>query len=207
MQQQTYSASELMQALNDDRLKGPARQLVGIVKKSDRPDHIAFSKQGCGHFVDIPISMIESAEEVGWSHCGDHGHPVVRLRLHEPQNPESRILLDLLLQGQPMAFAGGAKSAGELVMTGGGVGYTGPFGDVRYRSAGELVMTGGGGGTPPFFPHQPHSATGPGKWLLNANWQPQAAKDCPAAICDACCCLIFVPNPGGGCLAYFVCSC
>lgn len=203
--QQTYSPSELIQALNENRFKGPARQLLGIVKKSERPDHVAFSRQGCGHFVDIPASMIASAEEVGWSNCGDHGHPVVRLQFKEPETAEARTLLSLLLQAQPAAAYAG-RSATDIVMTGGGIGYVGPYGDAQYRSAGELVMTGGGVGAPRLQPPY-RSATGPGRWLLNSRWQPSAAKDCPAAICDACCCLIFEPNPGGGCLVYFVCWC
>lgn len=197
MPQQTYSANELMQALSEDRFKGPGRQLLGIVKPSERADHIAFSRQGCGHFVDIPAAMIASADEIGWSPCDDHGHPVMRLHLHEPKNAEAKILLDLLLQSQPTATFAGTMPPGLMP---GGAGL--PAGLPANLSA----------NVPANFPPAlsqaglQRSATGAGRWQLPIN-VPKAATDCPAAICDACCCLVFIPNPGGGCLVYFICSC
>jgi len=33
---------------------------------------------------------------------------------------------------------------------------------------------------------------------------PEAGSRCPPAICDAYCCLVCFPNPGGGCVCYYV---
>jgi hypothetical protein len=191
---QSYSASELIDALNEDTFAPPARQLIGIVKKSEHPDHIAFSRKGCGHdrFIDIPSAMIAGAEQIGWSNCGDHGHPVVRLQLKEPHSAEGKMLLSLLLQAQPAtAFAG-----------------TSPFpGPGAQASAMHGAPAGGVQSMPPHI-GPGRSGTGPGRWLISSSWGGgETDKDCPAAICDACCCLIFEPNPGGGCLVWFVCWC
>ncbi|MCX7296454.1 MAG: hypothetical protein WCG00_00660 [Hyphomicrobiales bacterium] len=200
MEAKNYSASELLHALNENRFAPPAPNLIGILKKSDHADHVAFSRQGCGHFIDIPAAMIESAQQIGWSNCGDHGHPVVRLQLREAETAEGKLLQSLLLQAQPAALYGGASPMAQP-----GAPFPAAAANRPPRFDGGWPP--GGQAMPPQIGAH-RSATGPGRWLISSSWGGgETDKDCPAAICDACCCLIFEPNPGGGCLVWFACWC
>jgi hypothetical protein len=70
METKSFSGEELAKALQEGFLEQPLPDLVGIVKKSDKENHVAFSLQGCERWFDIPVSMIMNAEQM----CGDHSH-------------------------------------------------------------------------------------------------------------------------------------
>ena len=92
----TLSGAELEQELAGGKLGSSHQSIVGIVKKSEERDHIAFSLADCESWTDLPTGLIDEAETIGECRCGDHSHPVVRLRLHEPKSEEGRALLNLL---------------------------------------------------------------------------------------------------------------
>jgi hypothetical protein len=69
-----------------------------MVKASDKQGYVAFSFSGCGSWVDIPTSMIETAERAGTRACSDHSHPVMRINLKAPSSAEGQILQALLSQ-------------------------------------------------------------------------------------------------------------
>ena len=97
---QTFSGQTLVEALQAGELDHPGLVLTGMVKPSEQPDHVAFARGGCDTWVDLSTSMIEQAEHVGSRPCEDHSHPVFRITLKESDDPQAR-LLGQLLSAQP----------------------------------------------------------------------------------------------------------
>ena len=98
---QTFTGEALVDALSSGELDHqPGIVLSGMVKPSEQPDHVAFARGGCDTWVDLPTSMIEQAEHVGSRPCEDHSHPVFRITLSESEDPQAK-LLGQLLGSQP----------------------------------------------------------------------------------------------------------
>jgi hypothetical protein len=76
--------------------KPPGLVIVGMVKPSDDQASIGFTGSGCDAWVDVPVAMIETAEQVGSRPCDDHSHPVFRITLTEPADHQARVLAALL---------------------------------------------------------------------------------------------------------------
>ncbi len=100
---QTFTGQTLVEALRSGELDQPAGVvLVGMVKESEQPDHVAFARGGCDTWIDLPTSLIEQAEHAGARPCDDHSHPVFRITLRESDDPQARLLGQLLAtQAQP----------------------------------------------------------------------------------------------------------
>ncbi|MDX6613805.1 MAG: hypothetical protein QOD75_2991 [Blastocatellia bacterium] len=111
MEGKKYSGGELARALQQELLQRPSPDIIGIVKKSDREDHVALSLNGCRHWLHIPTNMIMDAEQIGFSRCGDHGHPLMKLSMEEPKSSEARVFLALLGQLQPRLTGPGSFAA------------------------------------------------------------------------------------------------
>jgi hypothetical protein len=95
---ETYSGEALRDALKAGTFNKPhgSVELVGMVKESDDELSIAFTPRGCETWVDVPISMIDSAEHVGHRRCDDHSHPIFRITLKEADGDEAKVLSALL---------------------------------------------------------------------------------------------------------------
>jgi hypothetical protein len=105
-----FTGERLVQALASGALTPAVSAgvtLVGMVKASETPGCVAFTPAGCESWVDVPSSMIESAQHIGERRCDDHRHPVVRMTLKEPANAEARVLHQLLAVRSLMSKAGG----------------------------------------------------------------------------------------------------
>jgi hypothetical protein len=100
MEKKKLTAHELLTALHEDTLERPGFEIVGMVKKSEKPGYVAFTQKGCGAWADLPIELIRDAEEIGWSPCKDHAHTLMRIRLKEPTSPEAQLYFALLSQSQ-----------------------------------------------------------------------------------------------------------
>ena len=94
----SFSGASLEKALKEGGLTQTPALLTGMVKSSEKSGHVSFSQSGCDMWVDLPTDMIESADHTGQRSCRDHSHPVMRITLKEPKDPEGRILLSLLAQ-------------------------------------------------------------------------------------------------------------
>lgn len=118
MNDQLFSGEALEKALQEGSLNQPQALLTGMVKPSGTSGNISFSPSGCDMWVDLPTGMVKHAEHIGQRGCRDHVHPMVRITLHEPKNPEGRVLLALLAQATPNPSSdmpvGGAFHAVQL---------------------------------------------------------------------------------------------
>jgi hypothetical protein len=87
-------------ALEDALARGsfdqPKPQLIGMVKASLKSGYISFAQTGCESWVDVPSSLIAEAQQIGHQSCKDHSHPLFRLVLSEPTDPEVKALIGLL---------------------------------------------------------------------------------------------------------------
>ena len=94
---ESYTGEALRDALQTGTLtKPPGLVIVGMVKPSDDEASIGFTGSGCDAWVDVPVAMIETAEQVGSRPCDDHSHPVFRITLTEPADHQARVLAALL---------------------------------------------------------------------------------------------------------------
>ena len=96
----TFTGQGLVDALGAgefDRPRGVV--LIGMVKASEQKDHVAFARGGCDTWIDLPTSLIEEAEHVGSRPCEDHAHPIFRITLRESDDPQARLLAQLLEAG------------------------------------------------------------------------------------------------------------
>ncbi|MFJ9765596.1 hypothetical protein ACIRUY_17445 [Streptomyces erythrochromogenes] len=58
-------------------------------RQNDNHDIVLFG-ESCADLAPIPTSIIESVQPFGWSTCNGHSHPLVELRLKEPQSEEGK---------------------------------------------------------------------------------------------------------------------
>jgi len=124
MGEANYTGAALEKALASGELHDQSTTLTGMVKASDTKAHVSFSLWGCDSWVDIPTSMIESAERAGTRPCSGHSHPVMKIKLKAPSSAEGQILLALLNQGSGGESPNAALSAGFPYSA--GVPYTEP---------------------------------------------------------------------------------
>ena len=101
MSDKSFSGAELEEALEEGTLTQAETPLTGMVKQSEKRGHVSFSRAGCDTWVDLPTDMIECADQVGQRPCQGHSHPVLSITLTEPEDPEAKILLELLSQAAP----------------------------------------------------------------------------------------------------------
>jgi len=96
VEKRKFTGSSLEEALKDGSLEKAALELIGMVKSSEREDHINFARGDCETWIELPTNLIEQAEELGRRPCKDHVHPVFKLTLKEPTGPVARIFASLL---------------------------------------------------------------------------------------------------------------
>jgi len=98
-----FDGAGLEQALAEHRFDQPATgHLVGMVRPSQRKGHVSFAPSGCESWVEVPSAMIDEAEHLGERTCRDHSHPVFRLSLREPADPQAKVLMELLTARAPL---------------------------------------------------------------------------------------------------------
>jgi hypothetical protein len=105
MKDKIFSGQELEGALKSKEFEHSEVELIGMVKSSEKPGHIAFARGGCDTWVDIPTAIIEQAEQLGRRPCKDHWHPQFRITLKQSDSPEARVLGELLAKS-PIGFSG-----------------------------------------------------------------------------------------------------
>ena len=102
MQPKSFTGAELANALKQDTFTMSGVELVGMVKSSENEGHISFTRAGCDSWIEVPIALIEQAEHLGQNRCKDHTHPVFKITLKQPKDPEALIFSALLAQRPPM---------------------------------------------------------------------------------------------------------
>jgi hypothetical protein len=107
MKDKIFSGEGLEEALKSEVFGQSEIELIGMVKSSEKPGHIAFARGGCETWVDIPTKMIEQAEQLGRRPCKGHWHPQFRITLKKSDSPEARILGELLAES-PIGFPSAA---------------------------------------------------------------------------------------------------
>lgn len=96
-----FTGASLEKALKENSLTRSGTTVVGMVKKSEKGGHISFTRSGCDTWIDLPIDLIEQAEQLGQHRCKDHVHPVFKITLKEGKDPEAKLLASLLAQPYP----------------------------------------------------------------------------------------------------------
>lgn len=109
----SFDGAGLEKALAQGSLDRPVTQLTGMVKASAKPGHVSFSPAGCGSWVDIPSAMIAEAQHIGHQPCEDHSHPVFRIVLNEPTDPQAKVLFQLIAARTPAPVPAGLKGFGS----------------------------------------------------------------------------------------------
>ncbi|MFC4173764.1 hypothetical protein ACFOYU_17170 [Microvirga sp. GCM10011540] len=94
----------LEKALSDGSLDRTTTQLIGMMKASAEPGYVSFAPAGCGSWVNIPSAMIAEAHHIGHQPCKDHSHPVFRILLNEPADPQAKALMQLMAARTPTAM-------------------------------------------------------------------------------------------------------
>src|SRR5918912_481342 len=74
------SGTNLLEALKSGELSG-YDVYVGMVKASDKEDHIAFAPGSCDEWIDVPAELIGDVEVLRHVPCREHSHPLVRMKL------------------------------------------------------------------------------------------------------------------------------
>ena len=124
----------LEQALKNDEFKHRGIELVGMVKASEKPEHVGFSRSGCETWIDLAIDLIEQAEQIRQQVCKDHSHPVFRITLKEPKDPEAKLFAALLAAPAPNPSQNGPHHHAPPVPTSGPAGTFSPGSPFRSAS-------------------------------------------------------------------------
>jgi hypothetical protein len=99
----TYTGSSLEKALKSGTFERTAIELTGMVKASQKADHISFARGGCETWIDLPTSMIDEAERLGQRSCKEHTHPVFKITFKEPKDAVAQIFASLLAVPKPIS--------------------------------------------------------------------------------------------------------
>lgn len=83
-----YTPQEFLEKLERDALEFSV-PLVGVAGTSDDSDHLMFGDD-CATWTSLPIGVLESVTHLDFVACGTHRHPLVEIRLKEPQSEEAR---------------------------------------------------------------------------------------------------------------------
>ena len=96
---QSFKPDDFLKSLMDGNLES-ALEKTGMVKPIEGDATALLFSQGtsCEFWTRIPISMISSVEYETMIQCREHQHPLVRLRLKQPDtvNAEANVLASLL---------------------------------------------------------------------------------------------------------------
>ena len=120
MSDKIFTGATLEEALKNDDFELSGTEMTGMVKASKKAGHIAFTRSGCENWVDIPIGVIEKAEQLGKAPCKDHWHPIFKLTLKEPKDAEAKVFAALLAAvpqggGRPPQGAGGPSMQPQMM--------------------------------------------------------------------------------------------
>lgn len=101
----TYSATDFIQRLSSNDLPdNDALSIAGLVKPDDSGgDYISFAPStSCERWLTLPADLIEDITHLRSMKCKDHHHPLVKIRLKQPDSarPEVAFLLGLLSEIQ-----------------------------------------------------------------------------------------------------------
>jgi hypothetical protein len=97
MERQVLSGSELEEALRSGSLNEPSYEIEGMVRLSEKLGIVQFAPGGCDTWIELPVKLIGHGERTGDRPCRDRTYPVFRMRLIEPSDPISQMLLAALL--------------------------------------------------------------------------------------------------------------
>jgi hypothetical protein len=100
----SYSPEEFAAKLRSGKLDAPPLTMTGMMKISDKDGCLSFTRIGCDNWLDIPFSLIDKVEQLGWAACKDHAHPRVRIQLKSSEDvyqaPLLAMIRHLLTSGQ-----------------------------------------------------------------------------------------------------------
>jgi hypothetical protein len=97
MERQVLSGSELEEALRSGSLNEPSFEIEGMVRVSEKLGIVQIAPGGCETWIELPVELIEHSERSGDRPCRDRIYPVFKIRLIEPSDPVSQMLLAALL--------------------------------------------------------------------------------------------------------------
>jgi hypothetical protein len=96
-ERQSFTPDEFIDRLKRDELSQPT-VLHGMVKAADDSDDYLLFAQGivCQNWLRIPMASIEAIDLLQFVPCDDHTHPLVLLRLRQPETDEGRLFASLV---------------------------------------------------------------------------------------------------------------
>jgi hypothetical protein len=94
---QSFTPEEFLDRLKRDELSQPT-VLYGMVKPADDSDDYLFFAHGsvCQNWIRISMTSIEAIDVLNFVPCDDHNHPLVLLRLRQPETDEGRLFASLV---------------------------------------------------------------------------------------------------------------
>ena len=121
------SGTRLLDALKSGELS-EQDVYVGMVKESEKEDHIAFAPGSCEEgWIDVPAELIGNVEVLRHVPCRDHSHPLVRLELAiDESNPVHTMVRQMFASAGSRSPGGaqlpmGAMPAGTSYWSGAGL--------------------------------------------------------------------------------------
>lgn len=91
MERRVFSGSELEEALRSGSLRQRSYQIEAMIH-SEKPG-VLVSLGDCETWVELPLELLESAENIGDRPCRNAIHPVFRIKFKKPSDQASQQLL------------------------------------------------------------------------------------------------------------------
>jgi hypothetical protein len=92
----SYSPEEFAAKLKSGKFDVPPLAITGMMKSSNKDGCLSFTRGGCDSWVDVPYTLIEKVEQLGWATCKDHAHPRVRIYLNSPHDADQEALVAMI---------------------------------------------------------------------------------------------------------------
>jgi hypothetical protein len=86
-QKKFTSGETLLEALKGGELSSQNVH-TGMIRASEKEDHVAFAPASCDQWIDIPAELIGEVEVLRQLPCREHSHPLARIELKvDESNP------------------------------------------------------------------------------------------------------------------------
>src|SRR5262245_57638283 len=105
---------EFLARLTANELPDPVDvTIIGLAKTDEKSSQvIQFSTSlNCGTWLPLPIEIVESVEHVKTVRCKDHSHPLVKIKLKQPDHSRQDLVFLLTLLSQLQTSLSRAVSA------------------------------------------------------------------------------------------------
>jgi hypothetical protein len=93
---------------------------TGITRETTDKNQISFALDlDRANWIAVPSELVESVEVLGTAKAGEHSHPRVSLQLKDPQTPEGRLFVSIVMVMQNALMSVQSKVLPALPRSGG----------------------------------------------------------------------------------------